>query len=52
MTGTRGRGFGNRELQSKPEEEWQALAWEIERGIEQVLLRLTTQRQTHDNGNM
>ena len=34
MTGTRGRGFGNRELQSKPEEEWQALAWEIKRGIE------------------
>ena len=34
MTGTRGWGFGNRELQSKPEEEWQALAWESERGIE------------------
>ena len=34
MTGTRGRGFGNRELQSKPEEEWQALAWDSERGIE------------------
>ena len=34
MTWTRGRGFGYRKLQSKPEEEWQALAWESERGIE------------------